>query len=208
MGKNIIITNHAILRREHQKPKDKDVLVQLVKQIDTKFNISSKENKTYKIYIKNTIAIIKNTDKSLILITAYGFEKYGFKINNLELKISIAISKEERRLQKNMRRLQKNMDRGMIHKIFRINFLNKKVECGVICLVSKSKNAKDVQRKDKFRYKLILDWKLFSKFQNIPMEHYHLYFNEFEEILNIVHLENEEYFLNDFKRKVVFKQEI
>ena len=94
------------------------------------------------------------------------------------------------------------MNRGMIHKIYRINFLNKKVECGVICTVKNSKNSKDKIQKENFKYKLILDWRLFLKFQNIPMKHYHMYFNDFEEILNIVHFENEEFFLNDFERKI------
>ena len=89
----------------------------------------------------------------------------------------------------------------MIHKIYRTNFLNKKVECGVICAVKDSKHSKDIKERENYKYKLILDWKLFLKFQDIPMNHYHLYFNDFEEISNIAHLENEEFFLNDFKRK-------
>ena len=60
---------------------------------------------------------------------------------------------------------------------------------------------KTKKQKDNFKYKRILDWKLFLKFQDIPMNHYHIYFNDFEEILNVVHLENEEFILNDFKRK-------
>ena len=80
-------------------------------------------------------------------------------------------------------------------------FLNKKVECGVICATVNSKNSRDKIQKENFKYKLILDWKLFLKYKDIPMKHYHLYFNDSEEILNIVHLENEEFILNDFKRK-------
>jgi hypothetical protein len=190
----IIISKHAIQRRDHYNPINKDILINLVKQIDDKFAISKKENNKYKIGYKNTVAIIKKTDDALILITAYFFHKYDYKIDNINLKVSIAVSREDRKL-------NRDMNRGMIHKIYRTNFLNKKVECGVICAVKNSKNSKDIKQKENFKYKLILDWKLFLKFQNIPMKHYHMYFNDFEEILNVVHLENEEFVLNDFKRK-------
>ena len=192
--KNIIISKHAIQRREHYTPIEKDILINLVKQIDDKFAIAKKENNIYKIGHKNTIAIIKKTDDSLILITAYFFDKYDYKIDNINLKVSIAVSKEDRKL-------NRDMNRGMIHKIYRTKVLNKKVECGVICATVNSKNSRDKIQKENFKYKLILDWKLFLKFENIPMKHYHLYFNDFEEILNVVHLENEEFILNDFKRK-------
>ena len=193
--KNIIISKHAIQRREHYTPIEKDILINLVKQIDDKFAISKKENNIYKIGHKNTIAIIKKTNDALILITAYFFDRYDYKIDNINLKVSVAVSKEDRKL-------NRDMNRGMIHKIYRINFLNKKVECGVICAVKNSKNSKDKIQKDNFKYKLILDWKLFLKFENIPLKHYHMYFNDFEEILNVVHLENEEFVLNDFNRKL------
>ena len=191
----IIISKHAIQRREHYTPIDKNILINLVKQIDDKFAISKKENNIYKISHKNTIAIIKKTDDTLILITAYFFDKYDYKIENINLKISIAVSKEDRKL-------KRDMNRGMIHKIYRTNFLNKKVECGIICATTNSKNSRDKIQKENFKYKLILDWKLFLKFENIPMNHYHMYFNDFEEISNITHLENEEFFLNNFERKI------
>jgi hypothetical protein len=190
----IIISKHAIQRRENHNPIDKDILINLVEQIDDKFAISIKENNKYKIGYRNTVAIIKKTDDALILVTAYGFEKYNFKIDEIKLKVSFSISKEDRKL-------NRDINRGMIHKIYRINFLNKKVECGVICAVKNSKNSKDKKERTNYKYKLILDWKLFLKFQNIPMKHYHLYFNDFEEILNIVNLENEEFILNKFERK-------
>ncbi|PZP14802.1 MAG: hypothetical protein DI602_03505 [Aliarcobacter butzleri] len=190
----IIISKHAIQRRENHNPIDKDILINLVEQIDNKFNISIKENDKYKIGYRNTVAIIKKTDDALILVTAYGFEKYDFKIDEIKLKVSLAISKEDRKL-------NRDINRGIIHKIYRMNFLNKKVECGVICAIKNSKSSKDKKEKENYKYKLILDWKLFLKFQNIPMKHYHLYFNDFEEILNVVHLENEEFILNKFERK-------
>jgi hypothetical protein len=190
----IIISKHAIQRREHYTPIEKDILINLVKQIDDKFTISKKENNIYKIGHKNTIAIIKKTDNALILITAYFFDRYDYKIDNINLKDSIAVSKEDRKL-------NRDMNRGIIHKIYRTNFLHKKVECGVICATVNSKSSRDKIQKDNFKYKLILDWKLFLKYQDIPLKHYHLYFNDFEEILNIVHFENEEFILNDFKRK-------
>lgn len=191
----IIISRHAIQRREHYTPIEKNILINLVKQIDDKFAIFKKENNKYKIAHKNTVAIIKKTDDSLILITAYFFDKYDYKIENINLKVSVAVSKEDKKL-------NRDINRGMIHKIYRTNFLNKKVECGVICATVNSKNSRDKIQKENFKYKLILDWKLFLKFQNIPMNHYHMYFNDFEEILNVVHLENEEFFLNNFERKI------
>lgn len=190
----IIISRHAIQRREHYTPIDKNILIDLVKQIDEKFAISKKENNKYKIGYRNTIAIIEKKDDSLILITSYFFDKYDYKIDNINLKVSVAVSKEDRKL-------NRDINRGMIYKIFRINFLNEKVECGIICAVKKSKYAKDKKQKDNFKYKLILDWKLFLKFQDIPMNHYHIYFNDFEEILNVVHFENGEFMLNNFERK-------
>lgn len=195
LNPKIIILKHSIQRREYYTPIDKNILINLVKQIDDKFVISKKENNKYKIGHKNTIAIIKKTDDALILITAYFFDRYDYKIDNINLKISVAVSKEDRKL-------TRDINRGMVHKIYRINFLNKKVECGVICAVKNSKNSKDKIQKELFKYKLILDWKLFLKFQNIPMNHYHLYFNDFEEISNIAHLENEEFILNNFERKL------
>ena len=58
---NLIISKHAIQRREHQNPIDKDILINLVKQIDDKFGISKKkENNKYKIGFRNIVAIIKN----------------------------------------------------------------------------------------------------------------------------------------------------
>lgn len=190
----IIISKHSIQRRKHYTPIEKDILINLVKQIDDKFAISKKENNIYKISHKNTVAIIKKKDDSLILITAYFFDKYDYKIENINLKVSVAVSKEDRKL-------KRDMNRRMIHKIYRINFLNKKVECGVICATVNSKNSRDKIQKENSKYKLILDWKLFLKYQDIPLKHYHMYFNDFEEILNVVHLENEEFIFNDFKRK-------
>ena len=112
----IIISKHAIQRREHYNPIDKDILINLVKQIDDKFGISKKENNKYKIGTKNIVAIIKKIDDTLILVTAYCFEKYEYKIDNINLKVSIAVSKEDRKL-------NRDMNRGIIHKIYRINFL-------------------------------------------------------------------------------------
>lgn len=107
---------------------------------DDKFNISKKENNKYKIGSRNTVAIIEEKDQSLILITTYGFEKYDFKIDNINFKVSVAISKEDRKS-------NKDKNRGVIYKIFRINFLNKKVESGTISDIYKSMNSIDRQKK-------------------------------------------------------------
>lgn len=47
----IIISKHAIQRREHQNPIDKDILINLVEQINYKFNIS--KNMILKLMILN-----------------------------------------------------------------------------------------------------------------------------------------------------------
>lgn len=190
---NISISNHALKRRKHYTPLDKKLLIDLVKQIDEKYNVSKKDNNSYKIAYNGAIAIIKKTDDSLLLVTAYGFKRYDYKIDNINFKVSIALSIQERK------KIRED-NKGIIHKIYRINFLGKKVECGLISDISKSKHSKDKKQIDNFKYKIVLDGKLFIKFQNIPMKHYYLYFNDFDEISNIVHLENDIFMLNDFKR--------
>ncbi|RXJ94804.1 hypothetical protein CRV00_05590 [Malaciobacter molluscorum] len=192
---NISISKHAIKRRKHYTPIEKDILIDLVKQIDEKYHISKRDKNSYKISHKGAIAIIKKTDDSLLLVTAYGFKRYDYKISNINFKVSIALSIQER---KKIREDSK----GIIHKIYRINLLGKKVKCGSISDISKSKHSKDKKQIDNFKYKIVLDWKLFIKFQNIPMKPYHLYFNNFDEISNIVHLENDVFILNDFKRSI------
>lgn len=189
----ISISNHAIKRRKHYTSIDKDILINLVKQIDEKYHISKKDNNVYKIAHNGAIAIIKKTDDSLLLITAYGFKRYDYKIGNINFKVSIALSIQER---KKIREYNK----GIIYKIYRINFFDKKVECGSISDISKSKHLKDKKQIGNFKYKIVLDGMLFIKFQNIPMKHHHLYFNDFDQISNIVHFENDVFMLNNFKR--------
>lgn len=189
----IFISKHAIKRRKHYTPVDKNILLDLVKQIDEKYHISKRDNSSYKIAHNGAIAIIKKTDDSLFLVTAYGFKRYDYKIDNINFKVSIALSIQERK------KIRED-NKGIIHKIYRINFLGKKVECGSISDISKSRHSKDKKQIDNFKYKIVLDWKLFIKFENIPMKHYHLYFNSFDEICNIVHFKNDVFMLNDFKR--------
>lgn len=192
---NIAISKHAIKRRKHYKPIEKVILIDLVKQINEKYHISKRDDNLYKVAHNGAIAIIKKTDNSLLLVTAYGFKRYDYKISNINFKVSIALSIQERK------KIRED-NKGIIYKIYRINFLGKKVECGSISDISKSKHFKDKKQTNEFRYKIVLDWKLFIKFQDIPMKHYHLYFNDFNEISNIVHLENDVFILNDFKRSI------
>ena len=191
---DISISKHAIKRRKHYKPIEKDILIDLVKQIDEKYHISKRDNNSYKIAHNGAIAIIKKTDNSLLLVTAYGFKRYNYKIDNINFKVSIALSIQERK------KIRED-NKGIIHKIYRINFLGKKVECGSISDISKSKHSKDKKQIDIFKHKIVLDWKLFIKFENIPMKHYHLYFNDFSEISNIVNLEDDIFTLNNFERR-------
>lgn len=190
---NISISKHAIKRRKHYTPIEKNTLIDLVKQIDERYHISKKDNNSYKIVYRGAIAIIKKTDDSLFLVTAYGFKRYNYEIDDINFKVSIALSIQERK------KIRED-NKGIIYKIYRINFLGKKVECGSIADISKSKHSKDKKQIDNFKYKIVLDGKLFIKFQNIPMKHYHLYFNNFDEIFNIVHFENSIFILNNFKR--------
>ncbi|PHO13336.1 hypothetical protein CPG38_03830 [Malaciobacter marinus] len=189
----ISISNHALKRRKHYTPIDKDILIDLVKQIDEKYHISKRDNNSYKIAHNGAIAIIKKDEDSLLLVTAYGFKRYDYRIDNINFKVSIALSIQERK------KIRED-NKGIIHKIYRINFLGKKVECGSISDISKSKHSKDKEQTNEYRYKIALNSKLFIKFQNIPMKHYHLYFNNFDEICNIVHFENDVFMLNDFRR--------
>jgi len=163
---NISISKHAIKRRKHYKPIEKDILIDLVKQINEKYHISKRDDNSYKVAHNGAIAIIKKTDDSLLLVTAYGFKRYDYKIDNINFKVSIALSIKERK------KIREN-NKGIIRKIYRINFLGKKVECGSISDISKSEHSKDKKQTNKFKYKIVLDWKLFIKFQNIPMKHYH-----------------------------------
>jgi len=189
----ISISNHALKRRKHYTPIDKDILIDLVKQIDEKYHISKRDNNSYKIAYNGAIAIIKKDEDSLLLVTAYGFKRYDYRIDNIYFKVSIALSIQERK------KIRED-NKGIIHKIYRINFLGKKVECGSISDISKSKHSKDKEQTNEYRYKIALNSKLFIKFQNIPMKYYHLYFNNFDEICNIVHFENDVFMLNDFRR--------
>lgn len=90
---NIIITKHSRQRRKHQKIIDKELLIAFVKQIDELFFISDKENNIYKIGYRNKIAIIKKNNNVLVLITIRGFEKDNFRIDGLELKLSVVTEK-------------------------------------------------------------------------------------------------------------------
>jgi hypothetical protein len=191
---NIVISYHARKRRVNHKLLEKDILINLVKDIDNRFNISKKTNGKYKVGYKGTVAIIKKSDDMLILITAYGFSKYDYNIDKIDLKLSTALSKKDRES-------KRNHDRGIIHTIFRINYLEEIIACGTISNIHNSKDSRDKRNQDKYNYKISLNWKLFIKFKGIPMSDYHLYFNDFSEISNIVHLENNMYFLNGFARK-------
>ena len=50
-----------------------------------------------------------------------------------------------------------------------------------------SKNSKMIKYKEISNI-INLDWKVFLKFSRYSNESFHIYFNDFEEILNLVHL--------------------
>ena len=91
---NIVITKHSRQRRKHQKIIDKELLIAFIKQIDELFFISCKENNLYKVGYRNKIAIIRKNNNDLILITVRGFEKDSFKIDGLELKLSVVTDRK------------------------------------------------------------------------------------------------------------------
>lgn len=191
---NISISKHAIKRRKHYQAIDENVLINLVNQIDKKYHISKKENNSYKIAHKGSIAIIKKTDECLFLVTAYGFKRYDYKIDNCEFKVSVALPIK-------IRKKIREDKRGITHKIYRIRTSGEKIECGVISDISKSKDSRDKKQIHNFKYKIVLSWKLFIKFLDIPMKGYYLYYNDLNEISSIVHLKNNLFILNDFERK-------
>lgn len=90
MNLQIVITQHSRQRRKYHKIIDKELLIDFVKQIDKIFHISHKENNVYKVGYRNKVAIIKKSNTALILITVRGFEKENFKIDNINLKLSVA----------------------------------------------------------------------------------------------------------------------
>ena len=91
---NIIITKHSRQRRKYQKIIDEELLIAFIKQIDELFFISHKENDIYKVGYRNKIAIIKKNNNALVLITIRGFEKDNFRIDGLELKLSVVTDKK------------------------------------------------------------------------------------------------------------------
>ena len=67
----IIISKHAIQRREHQNPIDKDILINLVKQIDDKFTIF-----LLNIFYHYLIKILPFFSRFLIHKTSYFFRQF------------------------------------------------------------------------------------------------------------------------------------
>ncbi|AXX95698.1 hypothetical protein [Arcobacter ellisii] len=126
----IIISKHAIKRRKHYLPINKDILIQLVKQIDDKYFISKRDDNAYKIGYKGAIAIIEKNENSLLLITAYGFQRFDYKIGNNKFKISIALSKEERKkIRENKKNIFSNIEISEHDKTIANNFEREKCSC-------------------------------------------------------------------------------
>ena len=191
---NYIITKHARQRRKHHTIVDEEILLNLLKDIEAKYLLSNLEDNTYKIFHKEITAIVKKKIDTLILITQRGFKSLNYTLGELPFKISASQSKKEK-IAKQSKKL------GVIYKVYRINFKNKKVVCGIICDLKHSKDNKKNQYKNRYRYKLSLNPKLFSKYY-IPSDiKVNTYCNKPSELFYIIEFKNNTYFLKDFKRK-------
>jgi hypothetical protein len=193
---NYIITKHARQRRKHHKIVDEKILLDLLEQLEIKYQLPNLPNNTYKIYHKGITAIVKKEDDALILITQRGFKSVDYSLGDIPFKITASQSKKEK-LAKQYKK------QGVVFEVYRINFKNKKVVCGTICDLLQSKDKKDTQYKNRYRYKLSLDPKLFSKYY-IPTDiKIDTYCNKLNELFYIIELKNNSYFLKNFKRKMI-----
>lgn len=78
----------------------------------SKIFISKRDNNSYKIGYKCAISRIEKNEDSLFFITACGFQRFDYKIGNNKFKISIALSKEERKkIRENNKTIVNNFER-------------------------------------------------------------------------------------------------
>lgn len=186
-----IVTKHAQKRREHHALIPKEILINLLKNLDTQFEVYKKEDMNYKFFHKSKCAIVKKQKNTLVLITQRGFDKNDWIVDSSKL-----VCKPARDKEKKEKRINDN--KGEISKIYRTNFVGRKIACGRIIDLSQ---IEDINNKSSFKYKLQLDSRLFYKFI-IPVGIKHeTYFNNFEEITTIVHKVDNESIINNLERR-------
>lgn len=188
------ITHHAMQRRKHHSITPKNILENLLKEIEQKYLLSSLKDATYKISNKGITAIIKKEQEKLTMITQRGFRSLNYTLGNKEFKVKPSQSKKDR-IKKSYKK------QGIIYEIFRINFKNKKVPCGTISDLHHSKDTRDNKYRDRYRYKLSLHPKLYYKYylpRDIKIE---TCCNNLDELFYIIEKRKDEYFLKDFKRR-------
>lgn len=84
----------------------------------------------YKIGYKGAIAIIEKSENFLLLITSYGFKRFDYKICDNKFKISIALSKEERKkIRENKKNILSNIEISVHNKTIANNFERENHSC-------------------------------------------------------------------------------
>jgi hypothetical protein len=181
-------------RRKHHSVTPKVVLEKLLKEIEAKYLISSLKDATYKIFSNGITAIIKKEQDALTMITQRGFKSLNYTLQDREFKVILTESKRDK-VEKSYKK------QGIIYEVFRINYKNKKVVCGTISDLHHSKDTRDKKYRDRYRYKLWLNPKLYSKYylpRDIKVE---TGCNNLDELFYIIEKKKDDYFLRDFKRK-------
>jgi len=191
-----IITQHARQRRRYKEVESEVVLSNFLIELDMLCSISTRKNALYKIAYKNICAIVKKETEQLILVTQRGFKQYNYDLTELigKLKVSVTQDKDTKK--------QEDEKYGVEHEILRINYKGKLVFCGRILDIDKSKLYKNNPKlRGDFKFILELDYKLYTKYYLPKKLNKDILFNSVDEIMDIIHFENEKYMLNNFQRK-------
>jgi len=193
---NYIITQHARQRRRYKEVESEVVLTNFLIELDMLCSISTRKNALYKIAYKDICAIVKKETEQLILVTQRGFKQYDYHLTKLigKLKVSVTQDKDTKK--------QQDEKNGIEHEVFRVNYKGKLVFCGRILDIDKSKVYKNNPKlRGDFKFTLELDYKLFTKYYLPKKLNKDILFNSVDEIIDIIHFEDDKYVLNDFKRR-------
>ena len=194
---NYIITQHARQRRRYKEVESEVVLTNLLIELDMLCSISTRKNALYKIAYKEICAIVKKETEQLILVTQRGFKQYNYDLTELIGKLKITLSQD-----KDTKKKLKDEKYGVLHEIFRMNYKGKLVLCGRILDLAKSNVYKNNSvSRGGFKFALELDYKLIFKYYLPKKTMKDMLFNSVSEISDIVHVEDDKYILNNFKRK-------
>lgn len=159
----------------------------LSRKVFKKYEIMSKENQ---LLPRQNFNLYFNDFMELDKYIHYDEEEQKYILNDFPP------AKEERKARK---------QRAKIGGLLRINFLGEKVFCGTFYLLEESDHKKDIDFKDKFKYKLTLQGNVFYKYKNLPVKSNIIYFNDFLELENLIYYSEEDnsYTLNKFERKSI-----